>query len=150
MLGVAQPVRRCCATSRKTPQPASSSACLSGPGPSTSRSIAWRSRRTEVCNSGYRGSRSTGSRRSPSPSCAVRSSGAHIARWVAALTAKKAPRVDRVARRASQWIRTPNSRRPSGLNRRKLICSAFPRKRHRRNQVDECGRLSRVCQIDSC
>src|SRR5580700_2068389 len=36
------------ATSRKTPQPASSSACLSGPGPSTSRSIAWRSRRTDL------------------------------------------------------------------------------------------------------
>ena len=33
------------ATSPKTPQPASSSACLSGPGPSTSRSIAWRSRK---------------------------------------------------------------------------------------------------------
>ena len=36
------------ATSRKTPQPASSSACLSGPGPSTSRSIAWRSRRNDL------------------------------------------------------------------------------------------------------
>src|ERR1700738_179009 len=36
------------ATSRKPPQPASSSACLSGPGPSTSRSIAWRSRRTDL------------------------------------------------------------------------------------------------------
>jgi 2-iminobutanoate/2-iminopropanoate deaminase len=32
----------------KNPQPASSSACLSGPGPSTSRSIAWRSRRTDL------------------------------------------------------------------------------------------------------
>jgi hypothetical protein len=32
----------------KTPQPASSSACLSGPGPSTSRSIAWWSRRTDL------------------------------------------------------------------------------------------------------
>src|SRR3984893_6369054 len=36
------------ATSRKPPQPASSSACLSGRGPSTSRSIAWRSRRTDL------------------------------------------------------------------------------------------------------
>jgi Phytanoyl-CoA dioxygenase (PhyH) len=32
----------------KPPQPASSSACPSGPGPSTSRSITWRSRRTDL------------------------------------------------------------------------------------------------------
>ena len=38
------------------PQPASSSACLSGPGPSTSRSIAWRSRRTDLL-AAARGSR---------------------------------------------------------------------------------------------
>ena len=44
-----------------------------------------------------------------------------------------------VGRRASQWRGAhivdqgaPNSRRPSGLNQPKLICGAFPRKRHER------------------
>jgi len=62
-----------------------------------------------------------------------------------------------VARRASQRRSahivdqgTPNSRRPSRLTRRKLIRAAFLRKRHRNNEVDECGRLSRVRKIDSC
>jgi len=32
-------------------------------------------------------------------------------------------------------------REPSGLNQPKLICGAFPRKRHGSNHVDECGRL---------
>ena len=51
----------------KNPQPASSSACLSGPDPSTSRSIAWRLRRTDLGRQQVAGSRENRGQEPPRP-----------------------------------------------------------------------------------